>query len=163
MKIATVPAQIITLEDTLVGNLTVSQAMLLMAPVILSIIIYAFVPEQSSLTATKLSLILLSFIFFSVLALRIQGKLVVLWAMTLLSYLYRPHAYLFDKSDLTLRDIPQMTKQRKSKSLSFTTEKIKQKSGEPQLPLNDFSTVITQHSASFAVSTYCNAEGSDHV
>lgn len=103
MRTTVIPAQVTTVEDTIAGNLTLTQIMLLIAPVLLSTAIYAVLPEKMVLSAYKIPLIIVtSFIFIS-LSLRIRGRLVLHWLMVLSSFLLRPHIYLFNKNTLFSR------------------------------------------------------------
>lgn len=47
MRSTVIPAQVTTVEDTIAGNLTITQIMLLIAPVLLSTAIYAVVPGKN--------------------------------------------------------------------------------------------------------------------
>lgn len=105
MKTATVPAQVTTIEDTIVGNLTPTQVVLFLIPLFLSLAIYIVVPEPKHITEPKALTILMVFSLFFVLAIRIQGKLILSWLVIFSRYLFRPHLYLFSKSDIYLKEV----------------------------------------------------------
>jgi hypothetical protein len=103
MRTTIIPAQVTTVEDTIAGNLTLTQIMLLIAPVLLSTAIYAVLPEKMVLSAYKIPLIIVTSFIFVSLSLRIKGRLVLHWLMVLSSYLLRPHIYVFNKNTLFSR------------------------------------------------------------
>lgn len=107
MKTTVVPAQITTVEDKIAGSLTFVQIMLLVIPLILGSTLYAIIPPKIHLTTLKLVLIAMQFSFFGLLAIRIRGKILADWLITILRYSLRPRIYVFTKNDLLSRDIPQ--------------------------------------------------------
>jgi hypothetical protein len=107
MKTTVVPAQITTVEDRIAGSLTFIQIMLLVIPLILGSTLYAIIPPKIHLTTLKLVLIALQFSFFGSLAIRIRGKILADWLITILRYSLRPRIYVFTKNDLLSRDIPE--------------------------------------------------------
>lgn len=107
MKTTVVPAQITTVEDKIAGSLTFVQIMLLVIPLIIGTTLYAIIPPKIHLTTLKLVLITLQFSFFGLLAIRIRGKILADWLITILRYSLRPRIYVFTKNDLLSRDIPE--------------------------------------------------------
>lgn len=105
MRTTVIPAQVTTVEDTIAGNLTMTQILLLIAPVLLSTAIYAVLPEKMVLSAYKFLLIAFTSFLFVSLSLRIKGRLVLHWLMVLSSFMFRPHIYVFNKNALFSRPI----------------------------------------------------------
>jgi len=103
MKISVVPAQITTIEDKIIGNLTFNQILLLIVPLVLGTIIYLLLPPSSQLTLAKLVLITLLCLVFGLLAVRFRGRTGAGWLIIFLSYNLRPHFYLFTKNDSSTR------------------------------------------------------------
>ena len=105
MKKTVIPAQITTVEDKIAGNLSFTQILLFLAPLFVSTFIYVVLPTKLTFNTYKLILIFVNFFVFIILAVRIKGKLILNWIAVILSYLYRPNLYVFDKNDLYLREV----------------------------------------------------------
>jgi hypothetical protein len=105
MKTTVVPAQITTVEDRIAGSFTFIQIVLLIIPLILSTAVYVAVPPHSGLSSVKVIVTVLLFSAFGALAIRIRGKLVLDWLVILLRFSFRPHIYVFTKSDITGREV----------------------------------------------------------
>lgn len=105
MKTTVVPAQITTVEDRIAGNLTFTQLIILIIPLITGATVYVLIPPENHFTLTKGILIGLQFLIFGALAIRVRGKILVDWLIILLRFKYRPRIYLFTKNDLTAREI----------------------------------------------------------
>ena len=103
MKTTTVPAQFTTIEDRVAGNLSLNQLMLLTTPIFISCVIYMIFPPFTKLSILKLVISLIIFLSFSVLAVRIRGKIILLWIQTILKYRNSPRYYVFNKNDNHLR------------------------------------------------------------
>lgn len=97
MKVTVVPAQVTTVEDRIAGNLGFSQLMLLAMPVFTSAALFVVLPPFYKGSLYKTILISVLFVVSSILAIRIKGKLVLFWIMTLLTYNLRPRHFVFDK------------------------------------------------------------------
>lgn len=134
MKTTTIPAQITTVEDTIAGNLTLSQILLLIAPVFGSTAVYAVLPPSMSIVMYKLGLMVLLSLMFVVLAIRIRDKLVTSWLKIMILYALRPHIYIFNKNTDCQREAFIAKKQNKAQVNS--KEKVKLKSQE--IAANDF-------------------------
>lgn len=105
MRTTIVPAQITTVEDKVISGLNLIQLILLTIPVVLSGLIFSFLPVRMTLTPIyKLSLILTTFLFFGILALRLRGKLIIDWLILILRFKLRPRVYLYNKNSPYLRD-----------------------------------------------------------
>lgn len=105
MKTTVVPAQITTVEDRIIGNLTFAQILMLIVPLITSTAIYAVLAPRLHLSAVKAILIVIQFVIFDLLAVRINGKILADWLIIFTRYSRRPRVYLFTKNDLTTREV----------------------------------------------------------
>lgn len=105
MKNITIPAQITTVEDRIVGNLTLGQLFLLAAPIFIDFVIYAAMPKSMHLYLYKLFLIILISSLMFVLAVRIKGKLILFWTITLVGFKFRNKIHVFNKNNLSFRTI----------------------------------------------------------
>lgn len=103
MKTTVVPAQITTVEDRIAGNLTFTQLILLVVPLIINAAIYVLIPPANYFNLVKGILIGLQFAIFGSLAIRIRGKILIDWLVILLRFKLRPRIYLFSKNDLSAR------------------------------------------------------------
>lgn len=139
MKTTVVPAQVTTVEDRIIGKLGFSQIILLMVPVFLSAGIFTLLPPVMNGALYKYVLMALSLIVCGILSIRVKGKIIVLWLVTVLRYNLRPKYYLFDKNTTAFRD------EYKSTSLE-DEETIDQPTEKPQKPekLDDISTIKTR-------------------
>jgi len=104
MKVAVVPAQVTTVEDRIAGNLGLSQLLLLTAPVFGGSALYVALPPTFHSAAYKLAVMATLALVCSVLAIRIKGKIILLWLVVLLRYNLRPRYYVFDKRSLHGRE-----------------------------------------------------------
>ena len=86
MKSTIVPAQITTIEDRFSGNLSLQQILLLSSSVFIGFAIYVFLPPFLKLDSYKIVLMILMFFIISITAVRIKGKLVLFWIITILNY-----------------------------------------------------------------------------
>lgn len=115
MKTTVVPAQVTTVEDKIAGNLSVTQMFLLTAPVFLGGGLFAFFPPLMTLTPLKLTFVSLLTLICLVLAIRIKGKILMVWAITITRYNLRPRYYVFNKNDIHLRlNVPRFKTPNKS-------------------------------------------------
>ncbi len=103
MKTAIVPAQITTVEDKVAGNLGLSQLLLLAAPVFIGGAVYIILPPSLGAALYKLVVVTIISLVFGLLAIRIKGRILLFWAITIARYNLRPRHYVFDKNDMHLR------------------------------------------------------------
>ncbi len=103
MKTSIVPAQVTTVEDKIAANMTVQQMVLLIAPFFFGFLIFVGLPPFIRVVPYKLAILLVLVLIFTVLAIRIRGKLVMEWAVIMLAYNLRPRYYVYDKNDAYLR------------------------------------------------------------
>jgi hypothetical protein len=106
MRTTTVPAQITTVEDKIVGEISLIQLLLLVAPVFASAAIFVALPPFYSSASYKVALIVCIFVAFGMLAIRIKGRILLTWLIILTKYSRRPRYYLFNKNDSYMRDTP---------------------------------------------------------
>lgn len=104
MKTTVIPAQITTVEDKIAGNLNLTQIILLLSSLFVATFIYAVLPAKLSFSIYKIVLILLQFLAFGILSLRIKGRVILNWIFLLSSYYFRPKYYVFNKNDLFQRE-----------------------------------------------------------
>lgn len=104
MKTTVVPAQVTTVEDRIVGNLSFSQMMFLVIPIFASAAIFAILPPLMGAAVYKYVIMGLVVVICSVLAIRIKGQILAAWFVTILRYNVRPKYYLFNKNVATLRE-----------------------------------------------------------
>lgn len=105
MRRTIIPAQVTTVEDTIAGNLTLTQINLLITPVLFSTIIYAALPQRMAFSPYKVPLLAILALVCVILSLRVKGRLVLNWLKILVSYLVRPHLYVFNKNTTFSREV----------------------------------------------------------
>ena len=125
MKTSVVPAQITTVEDKIAGNLTFSQIVLLIIPLILGTIVYVLTPPSSKVTIIKLIVICILFASFGILAVRFRGRTVADWLIILLRFGLRSHLYVFTKNDLETRSVIIPEKHREIAAIKIQAAKKK--------------------------------------
>lgn len=129
MRTTVVPAQITTVEDRIVGNLTFTQVLLLIVPLLTSTALYVFLAPHSHISSVKLILILGQFTLFGGLALRFRGRIIAEWIGVLHQFSNRPRTYIFTKNDPIGRQVMQnLDKQDVVSAASTTTTPAKQNS-----------------------------------
>lgn len=105
MRTTVIPAQITTVEDKIVGSLTLPQVFILLVPVFWTTLVFGLLPPQTHIVWYKIPLILLVLLACVILSLRIKGKVVINWLSLILQYNLRPRYYVFNKNDIYLRDV----------------------------------------------------------
>ena len=103
MKVTVVPAQVTTVEDRIAGRLGLSQIMLLITPIFVGSALYAVLPPLMNSSPYKLVIIITIMLICSSLAIRIKGKILLLWLIVVLRYRLRPSYYVFNKNSLAGR------------------------------------------------------------
>ena len=104
MKTTVVPAQVTTVEDKIAGNLNFTQLLLLTTPVFLSGALFAFLPSFMNMTSYKIVICAVLVFVFASLAIRIKGKILLVWISIISRYNLRPRYYIFDKNSSHLRE-----------------------------------------------------------
>lgn len=105
MKTTVIPAQVTTIEDKIVGNLNLTQIILLMVPVFWVTIVYAVFYPAMKLAWYKLPLVLIVTLISLTLCIRIKGKLILDWLVVLIKFNVRPKYYIYNKNDQFSRQI----------------------------------------------------------
>ena len=106
MKSTIVPAQMTTVEDKIIGSLSITQMALLIAPVIILAVMFAMLPPFVKVTPYKLSVGGVFILIGTILAVRLKGELVLNRMLTRAAYNSRPKYYVFDKNDSYVRHEP---------------------------------------------------------
>lgn len=105
MRTTIVPSQITTVEDRVAGRLGLSQLLLLISPIFGGSLIFVVMPPFFNYAVYKVVLIVCVASFSALLAIRIKGKILLFWAITLIRYNTRPRYYLFNKNSTHTREI----------------------------------------------------------
>ena len=103
MKVTVVPAQVTTVEDRIIGNLGFSQMLLMIIPVFVSAALFALLPPFMGSAVYKYIIMGSLALICCILAIRIKGKILAFWLVTILRYNVRPKYYLFNKNTTALR------------------------------------------------------------
>ena len=103
MKTTVVPAQITTVEDKIAGSLSLSQLLLLAAPVFGGCALYIIFPPMLRFAPYKVVLMTMLVFAFGLLAIRVKGKILLLWLIVITRYNLRPRFYVVNKNDMHLR------------------------------------------------------------
>lgn len=128
MKTTPIPAQITTVEDKIAGNLSLTQLLLLLAPLFLAVFMFAVLPPKMYFSRYKITIILAFSAVFLALCIRIKERIVLTWLALFISYYFRPHLFVFDKNDLYLRENEVLKKEKnKNTAESNNTKKLKRK------------------------------------
>lgn len=104
MKVTVVPAQVTTVEDRVAGNLSFSQLILFAIPVFGGSLLFAILPPFMEAHLYKISIITIFAALCVMLAIRIKGKIVLLWLIVLMRYRLRPRIYTLSKNTIACRE-----------------------------------------------------------
>jgi hypothetical protein len=104
MKVTIVPAQVTTVEDRIAGNLSLSQLMLLVAPIFGATALYVILPPNLHSAPYKLVIMAILALVCGLLAIRLKGKLVLLWLVVILRYRLRARYHVFNKNSSAGRE-----------------------------------------------------------
>lgn len=135
MKVTVVPAQVTTVEDRIIGNLGFSQMMLLIVPVFVGTALFATLPPAMGSSLYKYMIMGILALVCCLLAIRIKGKILALWLITILRYNLRPKFYLFNKNTAALRE--QYDSKRVASAETTSTTKVKKTISVPKLELRE--------------------------
>lgn len=140
MKVTVVPAQVTTVEDRIIGNLGFSQMLLMIIPVFVSAGLFALLPPFMGSTLYKYVIMVILAFVCCILAIRIKGKIIAFWLVTILRYNVRPKYYLFNKNTTALRQeyVPVVELQTDSK----TDEVKKERTARPRLNTPETAKVL---------------------
>lgn len=117
MRTTVIPAQITTVEDRIAANLNLTQIVLLLASLFIATFIYATFPPKLGFSIYKIPLFIVTFLTCGILALRIKGRVVLSWLFILSAYYLRPKYYVYNKNDLTTRNIGFVTSPARQKTM----------------------------------------------
>lgn len=104
MRQTVVPAQVTTVEDRIMGSLGFSQLALLVLPIFIGVGLYLILPPVGHGTIYKYVVIGFIATVMGVLAIRIKGKIILLWLVTIIRYNLRPTYYVFNKNTANHRE-----------------------------------------------------------
>ena len=128
MKVTVVPAQITTVEDRVAGNLGVSQLLLLALPIFGGSLLYVILPPFMGSASYKLVIMTVLAVLCGVSAIRIKGKIMLLWIIILLRYKIRPRYYVFTKQSSYGRELEHMEQEseatEETEELSAATKQV---------------------------------------
>jgi hypothetical protein len=105
MRSSIVPAQITTVEDKVMGSLSLAQLLLLSSPIFIGSLIYFVFPPSLTGALYKTILTAIGTVILWALAIRFKGRLLIEWAITIGRYNRRPRYNVNDKNDLCLREL----------------------------------------------------------
>jgi len=105
MRVAVVPAQVTTVEDRIAGNIGLTQLLLLSTPMFGGGALFVILPPFFHSAVYKLVLITILLLLCGLLAIRVKGKLLLFWLLTLLRYNLRPRYYVYNKQSLHGREM----------------------------------------------------------
>jgi len=105
MRTTAIPAQVTTVEDRIAGNLGMGQVVLLFIPITFGSLLYAGLPPAMHSAPYKLVALTMLASTCCLLAIRVKGKIVLLWVVVLLRYWLRPRYYVFNKRSLHGREL----------------------------------------------------------
>lgn len=104
MRTTVVPAQVTTVEDRIMGSLGFSQIALIVIPVFVSAGVFIILPPVMHGSLYKYLVSATFALLMGILAIRIKGKIILLWLITILRYNLRAKYYLFNKNSALYRD-----------------------------------------------------------
>lgn len=104
MKTAIVPAQITTVEDKVVGNLSMQQMVLAVFPLFVGAGLFTLAPSMFVISTYKLIILGIVAIICLTSAVRIKGTLIIYIVIRLLHFHTRPRLYVYRRSDDYLRE-----------------------------------------------------------
>lgn len=128
MRSTVVPAQITTVEDKIMGNIGMSQLILLTVPIFGGSALFMLLPPFFGYSLYKIVLITVLTALCGALAIRIKGKVVLFWGIALLRYNLRPRYYVFNKNNSHLRETAPILKEEK------VAEPVKMEKARTALP-----------------------------
>ena len=105
MKTLILPAQITSVEDKIIGNLNMTQLLILMSSLFISAVVFLILPTPMQINSYKVIIILLSIFLSIFLSFRYKDQLIIDWLVILLRFKNRPRYYVFDKRTIYLRKI----------------------------------------------------------
>lgn len=104
MKQTIVPAQVTTIEDRIMGSIGLSQLLLLVTPIFAGSALYFVLPPVAHISTYKLVILTVLVLSCASLAIRIRGKIILLWLVVLLRFYLRPGYFIFNRLSLSNRE-----------------------------------------------------------
>ncbi len=158
MKIRNIPAQITTVEDKIVGNLSLTQMILLMIPIFWFMVVYALFYPFMQYSWYKLPIFLIIGLSSLILALRIKEKIILSWLTILLRFTTRPKYYVLNKNDSYLRhmDVMSFDKEKATAKVKLH-EKEKKSVPDKAFSIRDFvklENLLTDPRFSFSIKSH---------
>lgn len=139
MRATAVPAQVTTVEDRIMGNLGFSQLVLFILPIFVSAGLFVILPPIMHGSLYKYIMMVIISIISGILAIRIRGKIVLFWLITIARYNLRPSYYVFQKSVAYREEYKSKTPEQ-SKETKATKDNIT--SHIPKLSFHDAAYVM---------------------
>lgn len=140
MRTTAVPAQVTTVEDRIMGNLGFSQLALFVLPVFVGAGLFVILPPLMHGSLYKYVVIAVIATICAILAIRIKGKIILLWLITIVRYNLRPKHYVFQKSTVAHREEYKTQKTEESEEAKISHEK--KVSQLPKLAFHDAAYVL---------------------
>ncbi|TXG77770.1 PrgI family protein [Patescibacteria group bacterium] len=98
MRVTAIPAQVTTVEDRIMGSLGFSQILLCVLPLFVGAGLFILLPPVMHTSLYKYMVVGIIALICGILAIRIRGKIILLWLITITRYNLRPKYYVFQKS-----------------------------------------------------------------
>lgn len=124
MRSTIVPAQITTIEDRVAGSLGLSQVLLLTLPVFGGSALFVILPPFFNYAVYKVVAIVCFAVLCGLLAIRIKGKILLLWLVVIVRYMRRPRYYVYDKNDMFMREEFPRTKEIEVKERAMQSKPV---------------------------------------
>jgi len=140
MRTTAVPAQVTTVEDRIMGNLGFSQLVLFILPIFVGAGLFVILPPMLHGSLYKYIVMAIIATISGILAIRIKGRIILLWLITIVRYNIRPKYYVFQKSTAAHREEYKAHKTEESKEAKTSHEK--KVSQLPKLAFHDAVQVL---------------------
>ena len=140
MRTTAVPAQVTTVEDRIMGNLGFSQLVLFILPIFVGAGLFVILPPMLHGSLYKYIVMAVIATISSILAIRIKGRIVLLWLITIIRYNTRPKYYVFQKSTAAHREEYKLQKTDKPEEAKTSTKE--KASHLPKLAFHDAAYVL---------------------
>ena len=139
MRSTAVPAQVTTVEDRIMGNLGFSQLVLFVLPIFVGAGLFIVLPPVMHGSLYKYVVMTVVALISGILAIRIKGRIILLWLVTIIRCNLRPKYYVFQKT-ADHRETYKTAKPEQSEETDSQTEtKV---SGLPELSFRDTAYVL---------------------
>lgn len=139
MRATAVPAQVTTVEDRIMGNLGFSQLVLFVLPIFVGAGLFIVLPPVMHGSLYKYIVMAVIATISSILAIRIKGKIILLWLITITRYNLRPKYYVFQKSTDHREDYTALKAELSEETKTTNREKV---SPIPKLAFHDAAYVL---------------------